>query len=370
MTQRRIIRRSLAEQIAEHSKGSPSEAGGRRVYVPTGATVLNLALSDSTEGGFGVGKVVNVIGDHSSGKTFLSLSVFAEAHRRAEFDGYKLVFDDAEQANEFNLPRLLGEGCAKRIAAPAYDREAGAVHSHTIQDFQYHVQMHLNAGKPFIYVLDSFDALTSEEELDRADKKHKARAAGKEIAGTYGMEKAKHSSEILRIVTAGISKTASLLLIISQTRENIDPMSFQRRTRSGGKALGFYASYELWTAVDRKIKLTAEGRERVVGVSCKCKVTKNKMTGKLREVKFPIYYSYGIDDIGACIDFLVEEGWWNKEPSGKITSTGIGCQSAQRAKLIAYIEDNDTYAELRRMCDEAWEWIEKSMELKRKPRYE
>jgi RecA/RadA recombinase len=220
-------------------------------------------------------------------------------------------------------------------------------------------------------VLDSLDALTSDEELRHAEELEKARAKGKVGPGTYGMEKAKHASILLRLIASEVKKTNSLVVIISQTRDNIDPMSFQRKTRAGGKALTFYASYEIWTAVERKVKVKIGEKNRTIGVVCRAKITKNKATGKIREeLSLPIYYDYGVDDIGACVDFLVSERVWPKSGTGKIEATTLGI-SATRDKLIRAIEDKDSFVhKMRRQVEQTWEKIEEAVRLDRKPKYE
>uniref|UniRef100_A0A6M3IMW0 Putative RecA n=1 Tax=viral metagenome TaxID=1070528 RepID=A0A6M3IMW0_9ZZZZ len=357
------------DQIVERANGNPVSDEGGRLYVPTGATLLNLALSDRTDGGFLAGKIINIIGDSSSGKTFLSFSLLGEVSLLSMFGGHRLIYDDAESANEFDLVRLFGQNIAERIEPPARNEDGEPVNSRTIQDFQANVLSCLKRS-PCVYVLDSLDALTSDEEMRHAEKQDKARAKGEKGPGTYGMEKAKHASILLRLIASEVKKTKSLVVIISQTRDNIDPMSFQRKTRAGGKALTFYASYEIWTAVERKIHVKVGEKSRTIGVVCKAKISKNKATGKVREVSFPIYYDYGVDDIGSCVDFLVSEKAWIKSGTGKIDAGTLRI-SATRDKLIRAIEDKDSFVyKMKKEVAAVWKGIEDSLRLDRKPKYE
>ena len=162
-----------------------------------------------------------------------------------------------------------------------------------------------------------------------------------------------------------IKQTSSFLSIVSQTRDNIDPMSPQKKSRSGGKALKFYATHELWLANGGAIKK----KERIIGVKCKVKVSKNKLTGKVREVEFPIYYDYGIDNIASCVDFLVKEKHWPGGGSKRIEPIGLDIESALRAKIINQIEKYDLEDELDAIVGKVWFEIEESLRLNRKPKY-
>ena len=345
-----------SEKPAERRKPVDSS-----LLLSTGATLLDLACSDSAFGGFAAGRMVNLIGDSSSGKTFIAMTMLAEAARCSQFKDYDLIFDDAESAMSFDQTKLFGAKAAKRIKEPPRGS------SHTIEDFKHNMLDLIDEEKPFVYILDSFDSLTSEAELARAKKTQKGGEAG-----SYGMEKAKGASEMLRIITNGLKDTKSFLLIISQTRENISAMSFATKTRAGGKALKFYATHEIWTAVIRRLKK----RERTIGVQVRAKVSKNKITGKERTVDFPLYYDYGVDDIGSCIDFLVEEKVWKKTSKtglGKISAPGIenaGETIGTRQYLIGIVEGNHSEHKLKTLVADAWENIEDGLKMKRKGRYE
>lgn len=356
------------QQAAEHilhRKDAPSvqDDSGCQLLIPTGSVLLNLACSDRIDGGWGAGKIANLIGDSSSGKTLLALSMFAECANRSQFDEYSFIFDDVECALEFDIEKLFGHKVKERIEAPQYDGES-KLYSDTIQQFHANVFAAIESGRPFIYVLDSFDALTSVEELGRAEESAKATREGKDLKGSYRMEKPKLTSELLRQIKARIKESNSFLLIISQTRDNIDPRSFEKKTRSGGKALRFYSSHEVWMALAGKIK----AKDRVIGSNVKVKVSKNKLTGKQREVQFPIYYDYGSDDLGSCIDFLVGEDYWKKK-GDKILAEDIGLD-ATRKKLIVDIEDRALMLPLYQTVQKCWSQIEDSLKLDRKPKYE
>ncbi|MFA5377450.1 MAG: hypothetical protein WC455_16985 [Dehalococcoidia bacterium] len=366
---RRIIRRtpSLTEQIVDHAENDNPEPEESRLFVPTGSALLNLALSDRHDGGYLTGKIVNVIGDSSSGKTFLCLTTLAETAHNPAFDDYLLIYDDAEAASEFNIEKLFGSKTAERIMPPSLDPEEPG-HSHTMMDFQSNIRRLLKGDKPFIYIQDSFDALTTDEELKHAADLQKAHDSGKEAKGTYGMEKAKQASILLRLIAADIKRTKSLVVIISQTRTNIDPMSFQRKTRAGGMALTFYCAAEMWLAVAQKLSIKVNDKNRSVGVVSRIKLTKNKYNGKVREIDTPILYDYGVDDIGSCIDFLVSEGHWSKNANGGITAGEFGL-TATRTKLLDIVDEKGLAGKLHELTQEIWLEIEEKIKSGRKPKY-
>lgn len=367
MARKKTPASEVAEQVVSSSK---SETRMKKHYtsddfVPTGSTMFNVCMSDLHDGGYALGTMANLIGDSSSGKTFLALTCLAEAARDQRFKDYRLIYDDVEAACAFDIEYLFGKRLARRIENLGQDEENPA--SDTVQEFGDNVARAIEDGQPFIYILDSLDALTSEEEIDVAENQRKQREAGKEVKGTYGMTKAKGMSQLFRLMVRSLKKTRSLVIIISQTRDNVDPMSFKKVTRSGGRALKFYATHEIWVAVGQQQKK----KERVIGVDALIKVEKNKITGKKRDCKQSIFYDYGIDDIGACVDFLVKEGVFKGGKNGAKIDAGdlLDIEPAQRAKFIELIEQNDLEDELSALVGEKWLDIEESLRLKRKPKF-
>jgi hypothetical protein len=172
------------------------------------------------------------------------------------------------------------------------------------------------------------------------------------------------SSEILRVIKGGMKETNSLLFIISQTRDNIGfGAMFTPKVRTGGRALKFYCSHEIWLAVGKKHK--KKGLE--VGADVMSKVSKNKLTGKKREIQFPIYYDYGVDDLVSCVDFLIEQKVWTKSGS-KITTNDLFPESTI-AKLISTIEDEDREQEVLDLASETWLDREDAVKLRRKKKF-
>jgi RecA/RadA recombinase len=318
--------------------------------VPTGSTLLNLALSDWPYGGYGLGRLVNLVGDSSSGKSLTALTCLAEMSCFLRFDKYRFIYDEPEAALAFNLPHLFSRDIADRIETD--------IVSNTIQDFYANLLKAIKKGEPFVYILDSLDSVSSIEELKRADKI----AEDEGDKGSYKMEKQKLISEILRVTCREIKGKEALVIIVSQTRDNVG-FGFNPKTRSGGSALKFYASHEIWLSIKEKIKRS----EREIGVGTEAKVSKNKLTGKVRKVPLSIYYDYGIDDIAENIDFLVDEGRW-KKIKGTIEAKDFNF-SGTKQSIIAHIEGRALSKELQRIVGEVWHKIEDGLKMDRKPKY-
>jgi recombination protein RecA len=342
-------------QDVEESIMSPVEKKvDDRILIPTGSAMLNLACSDNIRGGYSPGRIVNLIGDSSSGKTLLALSMLAEVANKEQFDDYRLIFDDAEAALEFNIDYLFGSVAADRIETNNF--------SVTIEDYYGNVLKAIDKGEPFIYVLDSFDSITALDEIKRSNQ---YRDDKKNDKGSYKTEKARMSSEILRVIRGDINSTKSLVLVISQTRDNLGfGAMFQPKVRSGGKALKFYCSHEIWLAVGKKDKV----KDLEIGVEVFAKVSKNKLTGKRRNVIFPIYYDYGADDITSCINYLIENKVW-KQPKQKINTEGFIEDEFTVKKLIKVIEEEDLEDDLLDLTQRAWTDKEDSVKLNRKRKY-
>lgn len=360
-------RKGLVSQVVKSSKTKVHKPKIHKPVFPIGSTLLNLACSDNPNAAVAPGKMVNVIGDSSSGKTMLVMTALAEITRMSEFDDYEIIYDDAEQALTFDMEYLFGETAASRISPPGgYDSDGDTVDSHTMQDFYSYVFNRTEAGKPFIYVLDSLDSLTSTEELEKVTKTLDAYEKGNKVPGSFGMDKPKSLSQMFRVITSGLKKSNSLLIVISQTRDNIDPMSFAKKTRSGGKALKFYASHEIWLGNLGKDKQ----KDRVIGVNVRGKVTKNKLTGKERQVDFSIFYDLGVDDTRDNINFLVKEEAWIKTGQ-TIVPKGLSDKvvSGRLTKVIDSIEEHSEEDNLKQLVGEKWKEIEDSLKLGRKRRF-
>jgi RecA/RadA recombinase len=335
-------------------------------YLSTGSTLLDLACSDNIKGGFIKGKYYFLVGDSASGKTFLSLTCLAEASINTNFDNYRFIYDNSEGGALMNIEKFFGAKVAKRLEPPSVDKNNMPLYSSSIEEVYYNVDDALQEDKPFIYILDSMDSLTSDAEIEKFEETKAAFEKGKQVAGSYGDGKAKKNSANLRRLMGPLRETGSILIILNQTRDNIG-FGFEKKARSGGHSLRFYACLEMWSSVKGKITKTYKEKKRQIGIKCSIKLKKNRLTGKERSIEIPIYYSYGFDDIGSCVDYLVEEKVWPyKKPSIVVDDFGV---KLSRDKLIAYIEENELENDLKMIVAETWKSVEDACALKRKKRY-
>jgi len=355
----------------------------RRDLLSTGSTLLNLACSDNPFGGFLKGQYYFLVGDSASGKTFLSMTCFAEAVLNKQFNDYRFIYDNVENGCLMDVKGLFGKAVESRIEYPGgRNKEGVPVFSTTIEEFYYNLDDAVKVGKPFIYVLDSMDALTSEYEGKKFDQNKKAfvkrRRRGEapvkdegaekeeEVTGSYGDGKAKKNSENIRIAINSLRKSGSILILLSQTRDNFASYG-EKKTRAGGRALKFYATVEIWSRVLGQIHKTINGKKRSIGVNVGLTIKKNRITGKTYSVETDIYPSYGIDDVGTCVDYLVEEKHWATEKQSIVASEFD--VTATRDKLIRVIEERKLENELRTVVGKIWREIEEASKPQRKARY-
>lgn len=264
----------------------------------TGCTLLDLVVGGQ-KGVFGMpgGRFVNIVGDKSAGKTFLSNEIIASAYHRFDKKEFRWVYDDCESGYSFDSESMYGFSILPDEA----------VRSTTVEEAFCNISDFVNRlkdGQFGVYVLDSLDALTSVEQDERAEERIKAFHDNKVFdKGTYGMGKQKYlSQEFFPQLCSIIERKNVLVIVISQVRENVDMFSFEKFSRSGGKAMDFYAHTVLWLATCKKIMK----RDRPVGVVVKAKVTKSKTPRPFRECFFSFVYDYGLDDIGTSVDYLFD----------------------------------------------------------------
>lgn len=367
----------LNENLRKRRRITPIPASD---FLSTGSTVLNLACTGRINGGFVKGKVYRYIGASGSGKTFLTLTCFAEASLNKNFKGYRYIHDNVEDGSLMDLEAFFGKSVSDKIEAPNYSGDV-ALFSETAEDFYNNVEKAIDKGIPFIYVLDSTDALDSDSSRKKDKKNANAAAKGAEQKGSYGDGKAKINSSRLRRLIPGLRKTGSILIMISQTRDNIGfNAMFNPEVVSGGRSLKFYATLEMWMSVMGSLKRKVGEKDRKIGMISKIEVKKNRVTGRDWTVYVPIYHSVGIDDLGGCIDFLVEEGHWKKknksDDDGKRKDANKGSLIAPefdhegtKEKLIQMIEDGEREQELKILVKEVFNNILDGCEVRRKVKY-
>lgn len=256
-------------------------------FILTGCAVLDCVLG----GGWPLGRIVNIVGDKSTGKTLLVMEAIANFFR--QYDTGDCWYNEAESAFDVDYAKALGI---------PFDRVNYKDDCATVEELQQHIEevvfdKERNPETPGLYIIDSLDALSDASEMDRGIGE-----------SSYGAAKAKKLSEFFRRSTQRLKRTNTCLIVISQVRDAIGVTFGEKHSRSGGKALDFYASIALWLAHIQLLKRTVDKVERPYGVKIKARCKKNKIALPFRECKFDIKFGYGIDDIGASLDFLKESG--------------------------------------------------------------
>lgn len=355
-------------EAAEDESGNYFIDDGKDVeFISTGSTMLDSVVS----GGWAVGRIVNIVGDRSSGKTLLAIEAcanFANAYPEGQ-----IWYNEAEAA--------FDEGYAEALGLPVSDvffvnktdpdetkvtakiKEDGQTteindSNHTVEGLfehlskvcTYHEERGISNG---LYVVDSLDAFSDRAELEREIDK-----------GTFGQNKAKKMSEMFRRIVRRLERVGLTVIFISQVRDNIGVTFGPTKTRSGGKALDFYASQIIWLAESGKITKTVQGVERVVGVNVRVQCKKNKVGMPFRECAYPIEFGYGIDDLLSCAEWLAEIKDTHAEKTWKFNKSGFK-RAVTTIKKKSDDEFFDISEQVARHCKKRWQEIEKGFIPKR-----
>ncbi len=313
-------------------KGSIMRMGARTdeqiEVIPSGSLGLDIALGI---GGLPRGRIIEVYGPESSGKTTLALHAIAEAQKR----GGTCAFIDAEHALDPIYARKLGVDVDNLLISQPDAGEQALEICDTL----------VRSGAVDVLVVDSVAALVPRAELEG------------EMGDTHVGLHARLMSQALRKLTGSVSKSHTMLIFLNQIRLKIGVMFGNPETTTGGNALKFYSSVRMEIRRTGSIK----DRENVVGNSTRVKVAKNKLAPPFREVEFDIMFGEGISKVGELIDLGVKAGIVEKSGSWfSFDSTRIG-QGRENAKQ--FLRDHKDAAEAieRRIRDQAGVVAEKML---------
>jgi recombination protein RecA len=323
----KALQAAMAKIEKDFGKGSIMKLGDENIehveVIPTGSISLNAALG---VGGYPKGRIIEIYGPESSGKTTLAIHAIAEAQKA----GGIAAFIDAEHAfDRFYAAKLGVDVDNLWISQPDNGEQALEIADQLIR-----------SSAIDIIVIDSVAALTPKSEIegDMGDNK-------------VGLQ-ARLMSQALRKLTANISKTNTTCIFINQLREKIGVMFGNPETTTGGNALKFYSSVRLDI---RRVTSIKDG-DNVIGNQVRVKIVKNKVAPPFRKAEFEITFGDGISKIGEIVDLGVEYGIIKK--SGSWFSYGDSKLAQGRDATKALLRDNPE------LCDELEALIMQAIEEK------
>jgi len=282
----KMIQQTLLQMDKQFGKGAVLQLGSRNAQavtvIPTGSISVDLALG---VGGFPRGRVVEVFGPESSGKTTLALQVIAEAQAA----GGTAAFIDAEHALDPTYARKLGVDIDQLLVSqPDYGEQALEITSALV-----------SSGAIDVVVVDSVAALVPKAELDG------------EMGDSFMGLHARLMSQAMRKITGAVARTNTCMVFINQVREKIGVVFGNPETTTGGRALKFYSSVRVEV---RRMSAIKDG-DTLVGNRTKIKIVKNKVASPFREAEVDIVYGEGISREGDLLDLGAEQAVIEKSGS-------------------------------------------------------
>ncbi len=311
---KRAIETAMQQIERTYGKGSIMRFGDNTVSnveaISTGSLALDLALGI---GGLPKGRIVEIYGPESSGKTTLALHVLAQAQKA----GGEVAFVDAEHALDITYARALGVKIEDMLVSQPDTGEQALEITEAL----------VRSGAIDVIVVDSVAALVPRAEIEGE--------MGDSFVGLH----ARLMSQALRKLTGAVSKTNTIVIFINQLREKVGVMYGNPEVTTGGRALKFYASVRIDV---RRVETLKNGSE-MIGNRTRAKVVKNKMAPPFREAEFDIMYGEGISllgeliDLGVKLDLVQKSGSWYSMGEVRI---GQGRDSAKQ-----YLKDNPEIAD-------------------------
>ena len=308
------LQAAMSKIEKDFGKGSIMKLGDENVekveVIPTGSISLNAALG---VGGFPKGRIIEIYGPESSGKTTLAIHAIAEAQK----SGGIAAFIDAEHAfDRFYAEKLGVDTSTLLISQPDNGEQALEIADQLIR-----------SAAVDIIVIDSVAALTPKKEIEGE--------MGDNVVGLH----ARLMSQALRKMTSTLSKTNTTCIFINQLREKIGVMFGNPETTTGGNALKFYSSVRLDI---RRVTSIKDG-DNVIGSQVRVKVVKNKVAPPFRKAEFEITFGEGISKVGEIVDLGVEYGIIQKSGSWFSYNETRLAQGRDAVKNV--IKDNPELAE-------------------------
>ena len=311
---KKALETAMAQIERDYGKGSIMRLGENTHIVveaiPTGSLALDIALGI---GGVPRGRIIEIYGPESSGKTTLALHIIAEAQKR----GGEVAFIDAEHALDPTYARALGVDIDSMLISQPDTGEQGLEICEAL----------VRSGALDVVVVDSVAALTPRAEIEG------------DMGDAHVGLLARLMSQALRKLAGSISKTNCIVIFINQLREKVGVVYGNPEVTTGGRALKFYASVRMEV---RRVEAIKNGSE-VVGNRTRVKIVKNKVAPPFREAEFEILYGEGISKMGELVDLAVKLDIVQK--SGSWFSMGEKRLGQGRDAVKKYFEENPEVAQ-------------------------
>ncbi len=335
-------------------------------FIGSGSTTLNLALSGQGEkGGWARGRISNVVGDGSSGKTLLALEAafwsFFKLHNVVssiypKVKKLDICYDNGEGVMDFPVADMYGSAFYNAVDWKRSPHFEAMCRRFIRKAFQ------LKKGEALLYIIDSWDSFQSAKSkkafMESVEK-------DEDLKGDYDLIVQKYASrKFFPTICDAMdhNKIDATLLIISQVRAKIGITFGKKQYRAGGKALDFYTHQVAWIRELERLSKSIKKQKRVYGIRSEVKVERSKVAKPFREAVFNILYDYGLDDVGAMFDYVFG--------SGVIKFQGEKFKT--RKAFIQYIEEEDLEKELVKETERLWYAVEDAFTKevkKRKQRY-
>lgn len=305
-------------------------------FISSGNFLLDCVLG----GGWPLGRMSNIVGDRSTGKSLLAIE--ACANFRQKYPKGKIIYLEAEAAFDEDYAEALG------MPVDSIEFAGAKLPDYTVESWFEHLESTLETmvktQEPCLYIVDSLDALSDRAEKDREIDK-----------GTFGANKPKIIGQLFRRTVKDMERSRIHLMIISQIRDNLGVSFGETKTRTGGRAMDFYASQILWLAQLKRLDRTIRKQKRVYGIQVKAQCKKNKIGLPFREAEFPILFGYGMDEAEALLTWLESIDFdisiWNEFKDGKLTLS-------QSIKMLEVSQRTSVMKDIKAAVAKNWEEIE------------
>jgi RecA/RadA recombinase len=337
-------------------------------FVSSGSWMLNLALTNDIDLAYPVGRIINAVGDYSTGKTLLACelvnAVWYDYHIKQN-KKVKIYYDEPEAAfdmdlaRDFNMPLDSIIGLRERL--PDWkSKKDDFHHSKLVEDFYLNIdrisKTEAKDNDLILYVLDSLDSVSDAREIKHIEKK----GVGKQ---DYGGGKARVLSQMFRTCIQAVNQSNIMLYIVSQVRENFGVMFGPKYTRAGGKALDHYASVIYWLKEIDKIT-TSKGINQ--GIEVEVLIDKNKVGSRYNKLSFNILHGYGVDNFGSAVNFL-----WDSNGFERVGNYILwdGTKYYRNQLIEKAASDPKIGEKLKTMLQKHWDKIVEEAKINRKPKW-